>query len=122
MVAFKTVFAVLAAATSMVVAAPLQKRETGRATWYTQGGAAGACGEYNDDSAYIVAMNSAQYDSSKCGQMVHVTNTANGQSVSAKIADLCPGCGSGSLDLSTAAFQAIGDLDTGVLSINWDFE
>jgi hypothetical protein len=52
-----------------------------------------------------------------CGQKVKITNKSNGKSVTATVADLCPGCSYGSLDLSTGTFKAIGDLDTGVLPI-----
>lgn len=58
-----------------------------------QGGNAGACGNVNSDSSYIVAVNSGMFDSSKCGQSVTVTNQNNGQSITATVADLCPGCG-----------------------------
>lgn len=55
-----------------------------------QGGAAGSCGKVNSDSAYIVAMNSPQVaGGSHCGQYVTVTNTANGKSVRAQVADTC---------------------------------
>lgn len=44
------------------------------------------------------------------------------KSVTAIVADECPGCSTAdSLDLSTGAFDAIGDEDTGVLSISWYF-
>jgi len=36
-----------------------------------------------------------------CGRKVVVTNTANGKTMSATVADTCPGCSYGSLDLST---------------------
>jgi expansin (peptidoglycan-binding protein) len=40
----------------------------------------------------------------------------------ATVADACPSCTSEySLDLSTGAFDAIGDEDTGVLDITWYF-
>merc|ERR1711939_1210621 len=46
----------------------------------------------------------------------------NGKSVVATVADMCPSCASsGSLDLSTGAFDVIGAQDTGVLPISWDF-
>jgi expansin (peptidoglycan-binding protein) len=86
-----------------------------------QGGNAGACGNVNSDSSYIVAVNSGMFDSSKCGQSVTVTNQNNGQSITATVADLCPGCGGTSLDLSTGAFQALGDMSAGVLPISWNY-
>ena len=74
---------------------------SGRATFYSQGGAAGSCGNYASDSDYVVAVNAAQMNSGWCGKTVKVTNTANGKSITATVADTCPGCGYGSLDLST---------------------
>ena len=52
-----------------------------------------------------------------CGKQVKITNKSNGKSVTATVADLCPGCSYGSLDLSTGTFKSIGNLDTGVLPI-----
>ncbi|KAM0755654.1 barwin-like endoglucanase, partial [Meredithblackwellia eburnea MCA 4105] len=94
----------------------------GQATWYTQDGNAGSCGQYHGDYDLIVAMNSAQVNGgSHCGKTVHITNTSNGKSLTAVVADECPGCGYGSLDLSLGAFEKIGDLNTGVLPITWYF-
>ncbi|KAG8978260.1 hypothetical protein FRB94_014117 [Tulasnella sp. JGI-2019a] len=93
---------------------------TGKATYYYQYGVAGACGQYNSDSALIAAMNSAQYPGT-CGKSIVVTNTANGKSVTAVVEDLCPGCAANSVDLSVGAFTAIGDEATGVLPITWYF-
>jgi len=57
-----------------------------------------------------------------CGRKVEIINVANGKSVQATVADRCPGCKNiNSLDLSQAAFDAIGDEATGVLSIKWKF-
>ncbi|GAA5981195.1 hypothetical protein JCM10908_004017 [Rhodotorula pacifica] len=95
---------------------------SGQATFYTQGGVAGSCGTVHGDGDYIVAMNVAQVDGgSHCGQTVHITNTATGASISATVADTCPGCSYGSLDLSTGAFGALGSYDQGVLPISWGF-
>jgi rare lipoprotein A (peptidoglycan hydrolase) len=95
----------------------------GKATWYTQDGGTGACGLTLPDSALIVAMQTQMYgDGSYCGRQVLITNLANNQQVSATIRDECPGCStSTSLDLSVAAFDAIGNPDTGVLDIKWEF-
>jgi len=93
---------------------------SGKGTWYTQNGVAGSCGKVNPDSALIIAMNTPQVSGgAHCGKYVTLTNQANGKSVRAKVADECPGCSYGSLDLSLAAFKAIGNLDTGVLSLKW---
>ncbi|KAM0751599.1 barwin-like endoglucanase [Meredithblackwellia eburnea MCA 4105] len=99
----------------------------GKATFYNQYGVAGACGKVNSDDALIVALQIDRYGSGSnnapdCGRTVVVTNTANGKSVVATVADACPGCeNENSLDLSIGAFGKIGDYDTGVLSISWYF-
>ncbi|GAA5980533.1 hypothetical protein JCM5350_004337 [Sporobolomyces pararoseus] len=97
----------------------------GQGTYFFQGGVAGACGEVNPDSALIVALDYRLYGdmgkvSKYCGKSLTITNTANGKSVVATVADACPSCESQwSLDLSEAAFGAIGDYDTGILPISW---
>ncbi|KAL9053493.1 MAG: hypothetical protein Q9162_004731 [Coniocarpon cinnabarinum] len=87
---------------SATLAAPLAKRtdHSGVATYYNQNGAAGSCGNYNPDSAYIAAlspywMNQGTY----CGRTIQVTNNGGGQSnngkgktITVKVADTCPGC------------------------------
>ncbi|KAK4705386.1 hypothetical protein P7C70_g829, partial [Phenoliferia sp. Uapishka_3] len=94
---------------------------SGQATYFYQEGGTGACGSVRKDSSYIVALNTAQYSSGNCGKKVKITNTSNGKSVTATVADECPGCASHSLDLSTGAFDSIGDEDTGVLPIKWSY-
>lgn len=95
---------------------------SGQATYFYQGGNAGACGNYNSDSSYVVAIDSAMYNGDLCGKKVKITNTATGATVTATVADECPTCASsGSLDLSVAAFQAIGNLNDGVESIKWSY-
>ncbi|GAA5877282.1 hypothetical protein JCM16303_006227 [Sporobolomyces ruberrimus] len=110
-------------------AAPTQKLYTssasysGKATWFTQDGNPGSCGKWNNDNTPLVALNSPMKGAwgNRCGQYVNVRNTSNGKSVRAIVADECPGCAWGSLDLSLGAFKAIGNLDTGVLPITWSF-
>ncbi|GAA5952019.1 hypothetical protein JCM8115_005306 [Rhodotorula mucilaginosa] len=95
---------------------------SGRATFYTQGGVAGSCGSVAIDGDYVVALSYSQVDGgAHCGRTVSITNTDNGRSITARVADTCPGCGYGSLDLSTGAFGAIGSYDQGVLPISWSF-
>ena len=45
-----------------------------------------------------------------------------GQFVDATVVDLCPGCASGSIDLSTGAFEQLAPLSAGRLQVSWDFE
>ncbi|GAA6051865.1 hypothetical protein JCM3770_005506 [Rhodotorula araucariae] len=94
---------------------------SGRATYYFQGGAAGSCGNYASDSDYVVAVNVAQMNSGLCGKTVKITNTANGKTITATVADTCPGCAASSLDLSEGAFGALGEYSSGVLPISWSF-
>ncbi len=86
----------------------------GFATYFYQNGNAGACGNYNSDSAYIVAIDSAWWpnyqsgSSDLCGKWMTITNTANGNTAVAQVADVCPTCVSaGSLDMSTGLFSAL---------------
>ncbi|GAA5922744.1 RlpA-like double-psi beta-barrel domain-containing protein [Sporobolomyces koalae] len=96
---------------------------SGQATFYTQDGNAGSCGNVNSDYSFIVALNVPMSGAmgNKCGSRVQITNTQNGKSIGATVADLCPGCGWGSLDLSLGAFDALGSRDQGVLPISWSF-
>jgi len=94
----------------------------GQATFFFQGGAAGACGQVHADSDLIVALPQALFSSSLCSQQVQITNTQNQQTVTATVADECPSCNAQSLDLSQGAFEQIGDLSAGVLSIQWTLQ
>ncbi|KAL7005399.1 hypothetical protein EMMF5_005097 [Cystobasidiomycetes sp. EMM_F5] len=94
----------------------------GRATWYEQNGQPGACGNYNNDYAYIVALDSSAYSWSNCGRKVVIQNTSTGKTITATVADECPTCGGyGNLDLSIGAYSALGDLSSGVFGIAWKF-
>lgn len=109
----------LALAASSVAAAPAQKRAggSGQATYFYQNGSPGSCGQWNDDSRPIVAVNSAQMNDAMCGQTVWIQG--NGKTIEATVADTCPTCESGSLDLSVGAFQQLSGLDAGVVPITW---
>ncbi|VDB83042.1 unnamed protein product [Peniophora sp. CBMAI 1063] len=96
--------------------------EGGKATFFYQEGGTGSCGNKNSDSTLLVAVQEDRMNSSLCGKKVEIINTANGKSVEATVQDTCPGCANAnSLDLSVAAFDAIGDEATGVLNIKWKF-
>lgn len=56
-------------------------------TYYFQNGAAGSCGNYNSDSAYIIAVSASQMNSGLCGKKVSIRNTSNGKSITATVAD-----------------------------------
>ncbi|KAI0041728.1 hypothetical protein FA95DRAFT_1565074 [Auriscalpium vulgare] len=108
---------------STVVDVAKRTTHTGRGTWFYPG--LGHCGGTNSNSDHIVAMSESFYDANggtNCWQYVHVKNKANGKSVYAQMVDSCPGCGYDDLDMSPSAFEAIGSLSTGVLSISWNFQ
>jgi expansin (peptidoglycan-binding protein) len=52
-----------------------------------------------------------------------ITNTQNGNTAEAYVADLCPSCAEGSLDMSPSLFSELnnGDMDAGVFDITWHF-
>ncbi|SAM82742.1 uncharacterized protein UBRO_05003 [Ustilago bromivora] len=116
---FTTLAVSALAAVSAVAAAPAQKRAggSGQATYYYQNGNPGSCGKYHNDQTSIVAVNSAQMNSGMCGQKVWIQG--NGKTIEATVADTCPTCSWGSLDLSVGAFQQLGGLDAGVVPISW---
>lgn len=86
----------------------VQKRATynGRATFYDVG--LGACGWTNTASDYIVAQNSDQYGSGypgpNCGKSISISY--GGKTLTATIADECPTCPYGGLDMSRGLFDA----------------
>jgi cobalamin biosynthesis Mg chelatase CobN len=99
----------------------------GYATFFYQGGQAGACGTVHSDSDLVIAIDIAWYgntgsESSYCGKSITVQNTQNGKEVTAVVADVCPTCANGnSLDLSVGAFTAIATEAEGQVPINWWF-
>ncbi|KAI7853709.1 hypothetical protein BDC45DRAFT_536016 [Circinella umbellata] len=105
----------------------VEKRNSyhGKATWFIpslHGGSMGACWEYEADEEYVVAMNSVQYgDMTKksgwCFKKVRIYH--GNKHVDAIVKDACPECKYGDLDLTPPVFKALGDLDTGILQINW---
>ncbi|TXT07126.1 hypothetical protein VHUM_03296 [Vanrija humicola] len=107
-------------AVQAAVAAPvnIQKRFSGRATYYEVG--LGACGHTNSGSEFVVALNAPQYSGGAyCGQSV--TISANGKSTQATVVDLCPGCPYGALDLSESLFTYFNPTSVGVFTIDWSF-
>ncbi|BGP17129.1 hypothetical protein JCM10213_005249 [Rhodosporidiobolus nylandii] len=106
-------------ATPVQVEAAAQPTFNGDGTFFFQDGAAGSCGIYNSDSTPIVAVNEAQMNASLCGRRIRITNERNGRTVVATVADTCPGCSYGSLDLSTGAFDQIASRDDGRVPIQW---
>ncbi|ODO06585.1 hypothetical protein I350_03941 [Cryptococcus amylolentus CBS 6273] len=78
------------------------------ATYYTVTDTGSACEMTVTDDDYVVALNKPQYTASDhCGDTVTITNTENGNTATAKVADECPECESGSLDMSPGLFGAL---------------
>ncbi|KAF9782396.1 RlpA-like double-psi beta-barrel-protein domain-containing protein-containing protein [Thelephora terrestris] len=94
---------------------------SGQATWFAPG--LGACGGYNTGSDLIVAMSAADWNGgSNCNRQLLITDTKTGKTSPATVVDMCPGCGSGSLDMSPTLFQSLeGNLGDGVFPITWYF-
>lgn len=102
----------------------------GYATFYSQGGVAGECGTVHSDDDYVIAIDSngwwQDYESNDsspyCGKHITLTNTNNGKSVTAVVADVCPTCETAnSLDLSIGAFNQIATEEDGMVPITWYF-
>lgn len=82
----------------------------GQATFFTQNGVAGACGQVHPDSAIIAALQTSQYaNGAHCGKFIQVVNKKNNKSQKVQVADECPTCdGTTSVDFSKGAFDALG--------------
>ncbi|KAJ9108296.1 hypothetical protein QFC20_003456 [Naganishia adeliensis] len=92
-----------------------------RATFYAIG--LGACGQYNHEPDFVVALNSAQYGGGypgpECFKYITITGgPKNGHAV-AQIVDECPTCPYGGLDMSISLFEQFATQDDGVASITW---
>lgn len=129
---FSRAILLVVAAVASVSAAPAPKIEargsSGTATWYSAGVSEGNCGWWSTNADHIVALNSDQYGSTDkvsehCGRLIRITNKINNKVVHAVVADSCPTCSYGSLDLSKGLFSALtdGDLDIGEFPISWSF-
>jgi len=99
----------------------------GFATFYEQGGVAGACGDFHSDSDFVAALDFRRYgdvdaQSPECGKTIHITNDNNGKSVDVLVVDACPTCvNENCIDLSPAAFNTIAEPVEGMVPISWTF-
>ncbi|KAI1795852.1 Non-catalytic module family EXPN protein [Ganoderma leucocontextum] len=100
----------------------------GHATFFWQGGQAGACGTVHSDNSFVAALQTKRYgdlsqQSSNCGRKITLTNTNNGKTVGVTVADACPTCGDqNDLDLSYEAFLQIATEAEGDVPIVWHFD
>ena len=98
------------------ITCPADFSDSGQATFYT-GSDLGAC-SLPVDEGFRVAINSAQYDgSAHCGECLLLTGPSG--SVVATIADECPTCPAGNLDLNPATWDAVTDQASGFVDITW---
>ncbi|KIM72472.1 hypothetical protein PILCRDRAFT_740461 [Piloderma croceum F 1598] len=116
------------AATAATVA--VQASNYGDVTYYTPG--LGACGQYNTDTDYIVAVAAGTFDNYPgatsnpnnnpiCGKQIKVNY--QGKSVTVTVVDRCAGCaGAADLDLSPTAFSQLANESVGRLyNAEWDY-
>ncbi|MBK8253626.1 MAG: hypothetical protein IPK82_13285 [Polyangiaceae bacterium] len=94
----------------------------GKVTYYNEADGSGACSfDPTPNDLMVAAMNAPQYaDSAACGACAEL-ETSDGKSVTVRIVDLCPGCEEGHVDLSPQAFEKLGPLSAGVLSVTWRY-
>ncbi|KAL7621092.1 hypothetical protein AAE478_008405 [Parahypoxylon ruwenzoriense] len=97
---------------------------SGDMTYYTPG--LGACGKYNKESDRIVALAPQQYgydanpnNAKVCGKKISIHY--QGKTATATVVDKCPGCASGSIDVSPAVFRQLASLDKGRVKVSWGF-
>ncbi|KAJ7285665.1 hypothetical protein C8J57DRAFT_1285493 [Mycena rebaudengoi] len=93
------------------------------ARWSFYATGLGACGGYNNDNDFIVALNQQtfgySYPSKYCNKMI--TMTYGGKTTQAKIVDSCPGCPYRGLDLSPGLFSFFASQDKGIIYGDWWF-
>ncbi|KAI9274735.1 RlpA-like double-psi beta-barrel-protein domain-containing protein-containing protein [Phascolomyces articulosus] len=97
----------------------------GDGTYYDPGIGILACGTSFTAQDMVVALNYIDYgdyvnpnESPVCGACIKVTGPKG--SAKATIQDKCPGCGQGSLDLSPAVFDQVGDFFDGRIPVSWE--
>ncbi|XP_055351841.1 papain inhibitor-like [Paramacrobiotus metropolitanus] len=98
----------------------------GDATFYAPGLA--ACGKTNKESDLIVAVSHVEYGKHAnpnkapvCGKCALVKADGTTKSVKVNVVDSCPGCNSGSVELSPAAFKKLASVDKGRIQVTWDY-
>lgn len=99
----------------------------GDGTFYDTG--LGACGIYNVDTDYIVALSHSLFDNytpggnpnlnTLCGKKINAHY--NGKTVQVTVTDRCEGCAYYDLDFSPSAFSQLADQDLGRIKITWDW-
>ena len=98
------------------------------ATFYSQNGVAGACGDVHGDYDMIAALPYAWWPNGytqpieQCGRSIVITRPSSGAQITVMVADACPTCVSGdSVDLSIGAYLQLGTENEGTFPITWQF-
>ena len=117
------IITMLSLTVSNVTALPLYRRGggsySGDGTFYTVG--LGSCGQTNSDTEMVAALSSSLMSSgNECGKQLTAKSDAGSVTVTA--VDTCPSCGEGDIDFSPAAFEKLGSLSEGRISIQWSFD
>jgi hypothetical protein len=81
-------------------------------------GNAGSCGSLILNSDFIVAVNLIQMDPSLCYQKIQITYA--GKTATATVADSCPACPMGGLDLTEGLFSFFAPHSVGVIYGDWE--
>ncbi|OTB08312.1 hypothetical protein M426DRAFT_29499, partial [Hypoxylon sp. CI-4A] len=109
---------------ALALAATQALAYSGDMTYYTPG--LGACGKQNSASDHIVALAPAQYGhdanpnkAKVCGRKISIHY--GGKTATATVVDKCPGCASGSIDVSPAVFKQLAPLDKGRVKVTWGY-
>lgn len=126
---------IVAAVAPLVLAAPsisVKERAafTGKLTWYDAEGGLGspaACGDINQSTEFIVAMNYLQFgdnpdsdQSPVCHKKIRIHY--GDKQHDAGITDECLSCAYGDIDGTKAVFQdLVGDLNIGEATVIWEF-
>jgi hypothetical protein len=95
----------------------------GIATFFTQNGNAGNCGQVHQDSEHVVALPTSTYaNGAHCGKKIAIVDRDTGKSATAIVADSCPTCPDpNSLDLSTSLFDLFATPEAGIFNVAWAF-
>jgi len=92
--------------------------QQGIATYYDADGSGACLFGPSPKDLMVAAMNADEYgNSTACGAYIRVTGPKG--AVIVRIADLCPECRAGHLDLSREAFGLIADMAQGRVPITW---
>ncbi|KAF9456936.1 RlpA-like double-psi beta-barrel-protein domain-containing protein-containing protein [Collybia nuda] len=95
----------------------------GEATYFNVG--LGACGKFNIDRDFIVALATPTYaQGSHCDkilQRIRISDPSTGKTAVAVIRDACPGCSPSDIDMSPALFEYFQPLSRGRFNVNWSF-